>query len=161
MFSGSICGQQNSFNQNVIAVQLTNRGNYVWGGKWQTVNMDVCWHQQMWTWRSEWSSVYACVRVRFSVARALASFVSVHLPSDCSVMERGIIYGFLGVTATCTCVLLIAYEIMTHSRAAWIKRGKKVNTRIWKHHQQHICISIHTSDVPLSSILKPSSTAWW
>lgn len=83
------------------------------------------------------------------------------LPSDCSGRERGIIYGFLGVTATCTlcvcvCALKIAYK-MTHSTGAWMKMGKRVNTRILKTSSAtYLCQYAHTFSASLSDIEFPA-----
>lgn len=96
-----------------------------------------------------------CPRVcdcgRFSVARALASFLSVHLPSDWPGKERGIIYGFLGVTETCTRVCATAHATDCLQNDSF--KGSMNEDRREGEHQNYITCVTHTHTASLSFIL--------
>lgn len=83
--------------------------------------------------------------------------LSVHLPSDWSGKERGIIYGFLGVTATCTCVCacVSAIDCLQDDSFKWSMnedRQKGDHWNIKKCLQEHICQYTHTVKASLSPI---------
>lgn len=88
--------------------------------------------------------------------------LSVHLPSDWSGKERGIIYGFLGVTATCTCVCacVAAIDCLQDDSFKWSMNEDKQKVdhqNIKEYLQEHTCVNTVIQSKLLSNLYHISS----